>query len=450
MLDDDTIAAIATPEGSGGIGIVRVSGALANAVAIVVCRRVLQARHATFCKFYSESGDVIDEGIVILYRCPHSFTGENVLELQGHGGSIIIKQLLRRVLALGVRLAEPGEFSYRAFLNEKMDLLQAEAISDLITAKNDFALSAAKRTMRGEFSNLVSDLQQEVNAVRVQVEAIIDFPEEELGVATERFVQRLQQLKSEVATVIIRGESGRVLSDGVCVALVGPPNAGKSSLLNCLSQEDSAIVTDIPGTTRDAISVDINHAGIGLCLVDTAGVRDTDDIIEKEGVRRSLATADSADVVLFVLPADKDVCLNPFVLYPDLMARLPQEKVVVVVNKVDLVSVDTKEATQKKCDMFYVSAKTGEGVGALLQHVVARVSGGSVGETEFVARERHMQALMQVESHMTMAEENLLAGVLDLAAEELRLAQQDLSCLTGEVTPDNLLGQIFSSFCVGK
>ena len=415
--------------------------------------RVPAPRHATLTDFRDIDGDVIDSGIALYFPGPASFTGEDVLELQGHGGQFILGRLVRRALELGARPARPGEFSERAFLNDKLDLVQAEAIADLIESGTEAAARAAQRSLQGVFSRRVHALQDELTALRVFVEAAIDFPDEEIDFLAESdVVSRVQEARRHLGEVLRDARQGRLLRDGFVLAIVGPPNAGKSSLLNALSGQDSAIVTDIPGTTRDVLRETIDLDGIPVHVADTAGLRDTEDVIEAEGVRRARQALATADIVLLLEDATVAAQADLAVL-----TGLPTEAHCLrVANKVDLLSADERRLRMGAAgdQRIWISARTGEGLDALRQAVReavgAAAADGAAGGC-FSARQRHVDALRRAGRHLD-------AGVIvmterragELLAEELRLAQQALGELTGELLPDDLLGEIFSSFCIGK
>jgi tRNA modification GTPase len=453
-LPTDTICAIATPPGSGGLGIVRLSGPAVPEIARQLTGRLPRARFATLADFRDDQGDIIDTGIALYFAAPHSFTGEDVLELQGHGGTFILQQLVRRALELGARMARPGEFSERAFLNDKLDLVQAEAIADLIQSDTEAAARAAQRSLQGVFSRRVEGLQQELTALRVFVEAAIDFPDEEIDFLAESdVVARLASTREDLVALLREARQGRLLRDGIVLAIVGPPNAGKSSLLNSLSGQDSAIVTEIPGTTRDVLRESIDLEGIPVHVADTAGIRETDDIIEAEGVRRARQALESADLVLLVEDAsDPDhPRRDPGIKFPEGSRYLR------VGNKTDLIPAARMEQLVQGGgeDRVWISAKTGHGMDTLRQRIRAIIGApdGPDGRTAgaFSARQRHVDALRRADQHLEAGRRVMLdrqAG--ELLAEELRLAQQALGELTGELLPDDLLGRIFSSFCIGK
>ena len=446
----DTICAIATPPGTGGLGIVRVSGPAAPEIAKALLDRLPEPRFASLAEFLDGKGEVIDTGLALYFPAPRSFTGEHVLELQGHGGAFVLQRLMQRVLELGARAARPGEFTERAFLNDKMDLVQAEAIADLIDSGSDAAARAAQRSLQGLFSARVHELQQRLTELRVFVEAAIDFPDEEIDFLAESdIVQRVEKTRTRLSQLLAEARQGRLLRDGIVLAIVGRPNSGKSSLLNALSGQDSAIVTDIPGTTRDVLREQIDIDGIPVHVADTAGIRETSDVIEAEGVRRARQALETADLVLLI--RDAATGEEP---HDDLSAEIPEGlKSIDVMNKMDL--LDEEQLTSKRVKAperaVWISAKAGEGMEALKTRIRDAVGASDQAEGSFSARQRHIDALKRCGGHLEAGQaamEGSSAG--ELLAEELRLAQQALGELTGELLPDDLLGEIFSSFCIGK
>ncbi len=446
----DTICAVATPAGSGGLGIVRISGPEVPEIAQGLLGHVPSPRHATLADFTDSGHEAIDSGIALYFPAPHSFTGEHVLELQGHGGTYILQRLMQRVLELGARPARPGEFSERAFLNNKIDLVQAEAIADLIDSGSDAAARAAQRSLQGVFSARVHELREEITALRVFVEAAIDFPDEEIDFLAESDVlQRVKAAQDHVSELLAGARQGRLLRDGIVLAIVGRPNAGKSSLLNALSGQDSAIVTEIPGTTRDVLREQIDIEGIPVHVADTAGIRETNDLIEAEGVRRARQAVESADIVLLIKDANVQESGEE-----DLVNQLPADvSRIIVANKIDLLPARMRRKIEAESDakQVWISAKTGQGMEILRQRIRETVGATDQAEGSFSARQRHIDALKRTETHLAAghrAMEREQAG--ELLAEELRLAQQTLGEITGEMLPDDLLGEIFSSFCIGK
>ena len=460
--DRDPIAAVATAPGRGGIGVVRVSGAdLAPVIAGLLGAqraRTLAPRHATFATFRDAQGQAIDEGIALLFPAPHSYTGETVLELQGHGGPVVLQMLLARCLEagapIGLRVAAPGEFTRRAFLNDRLDLAQAEAVADLIDASTEAAARSANRSLAGEFSQRIRALVEAVLELRMLVEATLDFPEDEIDFLQAADARgRLAAIRAQLDDVLARARQGAVLRHGLNVVLVGAPNVGKSSLMNALAGEEVAIVTPVAGTTRDRIVQPVAVHGIALNVIDTAGLRPTDDPVERIGIERTLAEVARADVVLHLVdaaaPAADAEALEQVSKHVGRGAPL-----LTVVNKIDLGSIEPKA----EGDRIWLSAKTGAGLNglrtALLQ--VAGWSASTGGEDVFLARERHLQALARAQEHLVAAaaradaEHGYGNAQLELFAEELRLAGQRLGEITGEVTADDLLGRIFSRFCIGK
>jgi tRNA modification GTPase len=444
----DTIAAVATPPGRGGVGIVRVSGRRAAEIAQAVTGSLPAPRVAHFARFSGEGGDVIDEGITLYFKAPASFTGEDVLELQGHGGPVVMDLLLQRVLALGARLAEPGEFSRRAFLNDKLDLAQAEAIADLIDSQTQAAARSAMRSLSGDFSARVNRLVADITALRTYVEAAIDFPEEEIDFLADRHVSdRLAALIEQVSDLRHRAHTGRLLRDGMTLVIAGLPNAGKSSLMNALTGEESAIVTEVPGTTRDILRAEIALDGLPVHVIDTAGLRESDDQVEREGVRRARLAIAAADHALWVFDAAQDPQASGLEL-----AELPPELPLTRVrNKIDL-SGEAAHATHVDGHVeLAVSAKTGLGVDALRERLKELVAYDGANEGDFSARRRHLDAITRAHSLLLTGRAALQEGEAgELLAEDLRQAQLALSEITGEFTADDLLGEIFTNFCIGK
>jgi tRNA modification GTPase len=447
----DTIAARATPPGRGGVGIIRVSGSHVSEVALAVIGKLPEPRYATFCQFKDENNSVIDQGLALYFKAPNSFTGEDVLELHGHGGPIIQEVLLDRILNLDVRLARPGEFSERAYLNNKIDLAQAEAIADLIEASSLQAARSAMESLQGKFSEEINSLVEEVIHLRTYVEAAIDFPEEEIDFLADGVIlNQLIQLVEKIQNILSRAKQGKILKEGMRVVIAGLPNAGKSSLLNALSGEETAIVSHIPGTTRDIIRETICLDGMPLKIIDTAGLRESTDKIELEGVRRAWNEFPNADCILFIIDSsaltsvNEEELLHKFDSYHD--------RLTLVYNKIDLVSQQGIKPllTGSKIKALSVSAKTGVGLDLLRTHL-KEVAGFQCGENAVAARQRHLEALNKANEKFNHAVEQLTrykAG--ELVAQELWEAQNALSTITGEYRSDDLLGEIFSSFCIGK
>ncbi|HEY5781343.1 MAG TPA: tRNA uridine-5-carboxymethylaminomethyl(34) synthesis GTPase MnmE [Lysobacter sp.] len=440
----DTIAAIATAPGAGGVGIVRLSGPHSCAIGQALCGRALKPRHAHHARFRDERDETIDDGIALYFAAPASYTGEDVVELQAHGSPAVLQELVARCVALGARRARPGEFSERAFLEGRLDLAQAEAVADLIAAADVRAARAARRALDGEFSRRVEALADELLAIRVHVEAAIDFADEPidtLGGAQLR--ARLASTAVALDDLLRAAERGRRLREGLHAVIVGPPNAGKSSLLNALAGRDRAIVTDIAGTTRDLLHEVVRIDGVELTLVDTAGLREGGDAIEREGMRRARGELERADLAIVVLDARDPE--GGATAVADAIAGVPA--CLWLHNKVDLLPIPPAHAP----DVVHVSAHTGQGLDALHRHLRDLAGGeGAGGEGEFTARARHVDALVRAQTELSAARMHLDHEALDLAAEALRLAHDQLGEITGKVRADDLLGHIFASFCIGK
>jgi len=444
----DTIAAIATPSGRGGVGIIRVSGPLAEDMARAITGALPPPRFARFCNFLDAQGEVLDQGIALYFQAPHSFTGEDVLELQGHGGPVVMDMLLQRCLKLGARLAEPGEFSLRAYLNDKMDLAQAEAVADLIDSETATAARLASRSLQGGFSRKIHELVDALIRLRMYVEAAIDFPEEEIDFLSDGKVSAdLRSVIDKVEEVRAKAGTGRLLRDGINLVIAGEPNAGKSSLLNALAGVDAAIVTEVPGTTRDLLRERIQIGGVPVHLVDTAGLRETSDRVEKEGVRRAREELGKADQLLWVYDASADPG-NAGMAQADLPPDIP---VTLIRNKVDKVNEAPGRGERRGLPEIGLSARSGEGLELLKAHLLASMGFQGAENTEFLARRRHLDAIDRALESLQkgrMALEQQQAG--ELLAEDLRQAQLALSEITGAFSADDLLGTIFSSFCIGK
>ena len=460
-LDTSPIAAIATAPGRGGIGVVRVSGKNLMPLAQAVCRlkaeTTLKPRHATYLDFIRADGSVIDSGLAIYFNAPHSYTGEEVLELQGHGGPVVLQMLLNRCLeagqAIGLRLANPGEFTYRAFQNDKLDLAQAEAVSDLIEASTEAAAKLATQSLSGLFSQTINKLVAEVIQLRMLVEATLDFPEEEIEFLEKSNARgQLHTIRTSLELVFSQASQGALLRDGLKVVLAGQPNVGKSSLLNALAGSDIAIVTPIAGTTRDKITETIQVEGIPINIIDTAGIRDEEDAdgeVERIGISRTWAAVADADVVLHILDASR----GPTRADEDIVARFPDSVPVLRIwNKIDLSG--HKPAVEELTDATHIYLSAAEQLGMnLLRAELLRIAGWQqTGESIYLARERHLLALQAARAHLQVAAELAAQNdqALDLFAEELRLAQERLNSITGSFTSDDLLGVIFSRFCIGK
>lgn len=446
-MNDATIAAIATPSGRGGIGIVRISGSLAKTIAQTITRIIPKPRTAEYVKFYDEAGNIIDFGLVLFFVAPHSFTGEDVIEFHGHGSPISLDKLLSSILAAGARMAKPGEFSERAFLNDKIDLVQAEAIADLIDASSTQAAKAAIRSLQGEFSACIQQLLNTLIELRLYIEAAIDFPEEEIDFISEgNITERLADLIVIIQQVYAKARQGVILREGGTVVIAGLPNAGKSSLLNRLCGQESAIVTDIPGTTRDVLREWIQLDGLPIQIIDTAGLRESGDAVEQEGIRRAWQEIEKAERILLVIESKEK--LNESL---ELITKLPPHiKVTIIHNKSDLQNETARVVQERNDTEIYLSAKTGEGIDLLLSHL-KNCFGYIPSEGNFSARRRHLAAMAKAEQALLQGQAQLTqfkAG--ELLAQDLYDAQQALSEITGEFTADDLLGKIFSQFCIGK
>ncbi|MGM3389834.1 tRNA uridine-5-carboxymethylaminomethyl(34) synthesis GTPase MnmE [Stutzerimonas stutzeri] len=449
----DTIAAVATAPGRGGIGVVRVSGVRARAIAITLSGKEPTPRHAHYGPFHADDGEVIDEGLLLFFPGPHSFTGEDVLELQGHGGPVVLDMLLQRCVELGARLARPGEFSERAFLNDKLDLAQAEAIADLIEASSTQAARNAVRSLQGEFSRRVYQLTEKLIQLRIYVEAAIDFPEEEIDfLADGHVLALLEGVRDELSAVLREAGQGALLREGMNVVIAGRPNAGKSSLLNALAGREAAIVTDIAGTTRDVLREHIHIDGMPLHVVDTAGLRDTTDQVERIGVERAIRAIEEADRILLVVDASATEPTDEQ-LWPTLLQRQPDPaRTTLIRNKADLTGeAATLAASAQGLVTLSLSARSGEGIELLREHLKACMGFDQTAESGFSARRRHLDALRQASDSLAHGYAQLTqAGAGELLAEDLRQAQQALGEITGAFSSDDLLGRIFSSFCIGK
>lgn len=450
-LNKDTIAAIATAPGKGGVGIVRVSGPKVRAIAEQMTQRQLEPRQAVYGAFLDSNDHAIDEGLALFFPGPNSFTGEDVLELQGHGGPIILDLLLSRVTALGARIANPGEFSERAFLNDKMDLAQAEAIADLIEASSEQAARNAVHSLQGVFSKEIQVLIEALIQLRIYVEAAIDFPEEEIDfIGDGKVATDLQKIMNQLDRVCGEAKQGALIREGMKVVIAGRPNAGKSSLLNALSGRDSAIVTHIEGTTRDVLREHIHIDGMPLHIIDTAGLRESPDEVEQIGIERAWQEIHAADRILMVVDAtttDKSYAAD---IWPEFIDSLEDTShLTLVLNKTDLSSVGNID--QPTHPVIALSAKSGDGVDELRTHLKACM--GFTGTTEggYTARRRHLDALDRAKQQLQIGQQQLEGmGAGELLAEDLRQAQNTLGEITGDFTPDELLGRIFSSFCIGK
>ncbi len=443
----DTIAAIATAPGRGGIGVVRISGASLSELALDLCGSVPTPRNAMFAPFLDAGGVAIDEGIALYFPAPASFTGEDVLELQGHGGPVVMQMLLERCLELGARLAEPGEFTRRAFLNGKLDLAQAESVADLIEASTAAAARSALRSLSGRFSEEIHRIVDALIDLRMLVEATLDFPEEEIEFLEQaRALPRLEEIRQQLQDVLNRARQGALLRSGLNVVLVGEPNVGKSSLLNQLTGEDRAIVTEVAGTTRDALRETVQIEGIPLHIIDTAGLRETEDTVERIGIERTWREIERADVILRLVDARVETSASAT---EAIDARLPQAvERIIIANKIDLAGLEAGRVEKNGVVRLQVSAKKGAGM-ELVRAELLRIAGWQAhGEDVILARERHLHALRAALAHIGTAAGQ--SAALELFAEELRLAQDVLGEITGEFSADDLLGVIFSRFCIGK
>lgn len=441
----DTIAAIATAQGRGGVGVIRVSGSSVETLARGILGKLPAARRASYSNFLDANGDILDQGIALYFPAPHSYTGEHVLELQGHGGPAVLQMLLQRCLDLGARLAQPGEFTRRAFLNSKLDLAQAESVADLIEANSAEAARSAMRSLRGEFSAAVHGLVDELIHLRMLVEAMLNFPEEEVAaVDIEQRDTLLNNLQSSLQQTLDTAKQGSLLREGAHVVIAGQPNVGKSSLLNRLAGEELALVSAIPGTTRDVIRQAIQIRGVPLHIMDTAGLRVSQDEVESLGIALTHQTLRRADLILLLLDASQGMTALDEAIIKSLPADIPR---LLVLNKIDLVHGKTADS-QGGGTFVGVSAKTGEGIEALRGKLLEAVGWRAQDSGTFMARERHLRALTQAQTHLNQAHAVLTSA--ELFAEELSLAQRALNEITGEFTSDDLLGEIFSRFCIGK
>ncbi|MDH3948635.1 MAG: tRNA uridine-5-carboxymethylaminomethyl(34) synthesis GTPase MnmE [Gammaproteobacteria bacterium] len=445
----DTIAALATPAGRGGVGIIRISGPAAAEIALNILGKLPAPRRAEYLAFYDLDGRVIDSGLALYFPNPHSFTGEDVLELQGHGGPVVLDLLLQQILQLGARLARPGEFSERAFLNDKIDLAQAEAIADLIEAGSEQAARSAMQSLQGVFSDWVHATVEALTELRMFVEAAIDFPEEEIDfLADERVTEKLKFLLNDIEQVIDTAHQGQLLREGMRIVLAGQPNTGKSSLLNALAGRETAIVTEVPGTTRDVLKEEINIDGMPLHIIDTAGLRESGDVVEQEGIRRTWQEIEQADCILLLLDDRTGFSDKEQQILDQLPHRLPVTR---VFNKIDLTGAQVELLEDENGVKVKLSAKNGQGIDLLRDHLKTQVGYHGTSDGLFMARRRHLDALERARLHIEKGYQQLQTHhAAELLAEELRLAQQALGEITGEVSSDELLGRIFTSFCIGK
>ncbi|EIW88465.1 tRNA modification GTPase TrmE [Alishewanella agri BL06] len=453
MFSTDTIAAVATAPGRAGVGIIRISGPDCKTVAAAILKRLPKPRYAEYLPFFA-TDQVLDQGIALYFPGPNSFTGEDVLELQGHGGPVLLDMLLRQVLQTpNVRIARPGEFSERAFLNDKLDLAQAEAIADLIDASSEQAARSAMQSLQGEFSKRIHQLVEKVIHLRMYVEAAIDFPDEEIDFLSDgKVAADLAEIIDDLAQVRKQATQGSILREGMKVVIAGRPNAGKSSLLNALAGREAAIVTEIAGTTRDVLREHIHIDGMPLHIIDTAGLRDTEDQVEQIGIARAWQEIAKADRVLFMVDSTTTADTDPHAIWPEFIDRLPPGLGITVIrNKADLTGESLQPDELAAVPVYPLSAKTGAGIDALREHLKRCIGFDASTEGSFLARRRHLDALDRAAEHLAIGQEQLhsfIAG--EILAEELRLSQQHLNEITGEFSSDDLLGRIFSSFCIGK
>ncbi|QIW09815.1 tRNA uridine-5-carboxymethylaminomethyl(34) synthesis GTPase MnmE [Francisella sp. LA112445] len=450
MYTKDTIVAIATPQGNGGIGIIRISGPNALEISQKLTLKELKPRYATFCTIYNDQ-EVIDNGIAIYFNAPFSYTGEDVVEIQAHGNPFILNLIIKAALKCGARMAKAGEFTERAFLNNKLDLAQAEAVADIINASSEIAAKSAAKSLQGDFSKEINNLLEKLIYLRMYVEASIDFPEEEINFLEDTKIHNsLEQIYQTILDVRNSCKQGVILSEGITLILVGKPNAGKSSLLNALAGKESAIVTSIAGTTRDIVKEHIQINGVPMHIIDTAGLRSSDDIIESEGIKRAIAKIQEADQVLFVTDdyTNSNVKFSDIKeIIPEFYDQIPKDiDITYVHNKIDLL----KDTPQNQDNHIYISAGNNIGIDKLKEHILKKVGYTNQNESIYTARERHVTAINSAFEHITLAKEQLNLGNGELLAEELLIVQEYLNTITGEFSSDDLLGEIFSSFCIGK
>ncbi|WP_119344355.1 tRNA uridine-5-carboxymethylaminomethyl(34) synthesis GTPase MnmE [Facilibium subflavum] len=449
LYHQDTIAAIATASGRGGVGIVRISGKGAYTIGQKITHSKLKPRFAHFLPFFDQKNEILDQGIALYFKAPHSYTGEDIIELQAHGGPVILNMILQSVIDHGARMANPGEFTQRAYLNDKIDLAQAESIADLIDASSQQAAKCATRSLQGQFSNKIDQLVAQLIQLRVHVEAAIDFPEEEIDFLADNAIKtKLQSVTESLNLTLQASQQGALLREGVEIVIAGKPNAGKSSLLNALAGKESAIVTDIEGTTRDTLREYIQLNGIPVHIIDTAGLRESKDIIETEGVKRALQAIQKADHILLVADIkdtkDQDIMQLAPKFFKDIPPHIP---ITYIYNKIDL---DPQNTHQNHDNHLYISAKKDIGINQLRNHLLKAIGYQQTSESLFTARKRHINALKTAQAHLDTAHQHLENKTGELLAEELNLAQKSLSSITGAFSADDLLGEIFSSFCIGK
>lgn len=450
----DTIVAQVTAPGTAGVGIVRLSGPHVLQACELILGQTLSPRKAHYIAFNNQHGEAIDQGIALYFKAPHSFTGEDVLELQGHGGQIVLDMLIKAALSIpSVRTARPGEFSERAFLNDKLDLAQAEAIADLISANTEQAARSALRSLQGDFSKRVNELTEQITQLRIYVEAAIDFPDEEVDFLSDgKIAGSLAAILAQTQQTLAQAKQGSLLREGMQVVIAGRPNAGKSSLMNALSGKESAIVTDIAGTTRDVLREHIHIDGMPLHIIDTAGLRESPDKVEQIGIERAWQEIAKADQILMMVDSNDTQAQAPADIWPEFVHQLPEDiGITVVRNKADLSQETIGQQSHNGTPVITLSAATGQGIEQLQQHLKECMGYQASSEGQFIARRRHIEALETAQTHLHQGEEQLLEYLAgELLAEELRLAQQALCEITGEFTSDDLLGRIFSSFCIGK
>jgi tRNA modification GTPase len=453
QLNTDTIVAIATPPGRGGVGIIRVSGPKSKVIANEMLGFNPKPRYAHYCPFKDQTENTIDEGLALYFEGPNSFTGEDILELQGHGGPVVLDFVLKRCIELGARTARPGEFSERAFLNDKIDLTQAAAIADLIDSASEQAARCAVRSLQGAFSHRIHELVNSLIQLRIYVEAAIDFPEEEIDFLSDGKVEKdLRGVMDNLANVMQEANQGTLLREGMTVVIAGRPNAGKSSLLNALSGRDTAIVTHIAGTTRDVLREHIHIDGMPLHIIDTAGLRDAPDEVERIGIQRAWNEIEQADRVLLMVDGTETSETAPHDIWPDLVDKLPHpERITVVRNKADLTGETSGMTYDGQSPVVRIAAKDGSGVTELREHLKTIMGYNASSEGGFIARRRHIEALEQATLFLNNGLDQLTgASAGELLAEDLRMAQNSLNEITGEFSSDDLLGKIFGSFCIGK
>ncbi len=447
MLNQDNIVAIATAHGFSGVGVVRVSGKSLLSFALTITHKSkINPRVATYSEFFDSNHEVIDSGLILYFPSPKSFTGEDVLEIQGHGSPVSLHMVLKRCLELGCRIAEPGEFSRRAYLNNKIDLIQAESIIDLIHAESEMAVKSALKSLSGTFSNYINKVNEQLINLRMFVEATLDFPEEDIEFIVEAKIKnKLEILQTEIKHLLANTKQGVLLNNGANIVIVGRPNVGKSSLLNALANEEIAIVTDIAGTTRDIIKEKIVINGVVFNLIDTAGIRNTDDVVEKIGIERALHAISNAEMCLVLL--DDSIGITPE--DDDVLAKIPQELPLIYIhNKIDITGVRAKVEKKDKQTRVYLSAKTHMGVQLLRNEILKLIGFDSACKDVFIARTRHLESMNKAVHHIDTSFTNW--HNLEILAEELRYAHSNLTDITGEFTADDLLGEIFSKFCIGK